>query len=90
VPSTIDDNQAMIRELQSKTITKMFAQINQDRREAERRKTCYEQREREQKDQEVTKMKSIKVGEKIREWRNEWVTGETLVAREGVDNKRII
>jgi hypothetical protein len=35
-------------------------------------------------------MKSIKVGEKIREWRNEWVTGETLVAREGVDNKRII
>jgi hypothetical protein len=46
-----------LQEYQNKTIAKMFAQIEQERRDAERRKMNNEQRERDQEDREVKKVK---------------------------------
>jgi len=55
--SPSQEYQQGLQEYQNKTIAKMFAQIEQERREAERRKTNNEQREREQEDREVKKIK---------------------------------
>jgi hypothetical protein len=54
----------------------MFSHIKQDRREAEHRKTSNEQREREQKDQEVKKMKRDMEFEKS--WREDTRMGKRM------------